>query len=74
MKILAQATGQSDYSFLILMGGMFVIFYLFMIRPQLKKQKEANKFRNEIATGDKVVTIGGLHGKVLSVKDGAFAT
>lgn len=69
MNIFAQAAGQSDYSFLILLGGMFIIFYLFMIRPQLKKQKEANNFRKSIAEGDKVVTIGGLHGKVLSVND-----
>jgi len=48
---------------------MFIIFYLFMIRPQLKKQKEANQFRSSIGVGDAVVTIGGLHGKVISVNE-----
>lgn len=68
--IFAQAAGATnDYSFLILLGGMFIIFYLFMIRPQLKKQKEANQFRSSIDVGDAVVTIGGLHGKVISVNE-----
>lgn len=46
-----------------------VVFYLFMIRPQLRKQKEQKKFRESLATGDKVVTIGGLHGKVTEIHD-----
>ena len=40
-----------------------------MIRPQMKRQKEARTFRDAISKGDKVVTIGGLHGKVISVSD-----
>lgn len=43
--------------------------YLFMIRPQMKKQKEAKTFREGIEEGDKVVTIGGIHGRVGSVTD-----
>ena len=43
--------------------------YFFMIRPQMKRQKEAKNFRDEISKGDKVVTIGGVHGKVISVSD-----
>ena len=46
-----------------------VVFYFFMIRPQAKKQKEQKKFRESISKGDKVVTIGGIHGKVVEVKD-----
>ena len=46
------------------------IFYFFMIRPQIKKQKEDNLFKSSIKKGDKVVTIGGIHGKVNLVKDG----
>ena len=48
---------------------IIVIFYFFMIRPQQKKQKELKKFRESMAVGDKVVTIGGIHGKILSVDE-----
>ena len=46
-----------------------VIMYFFMIRPQVKKQKTEAKFRSEIAKGDKVITVGGIHAKVLEVND-----
>jgi len=48
---------------------VLVVFYFFMIRPQQKKQKELKKFRENLAVGDKVVTIGGVHGKILEVTD-----
>ena len=48
---------------------VFVIFYFFMIRPQMKKQKELNTYRNSLKRGDKVVTTGGIYGKVYEVKD-----
>ena len=48
---------------------MFVVFYLFMIRPQMKKTKEEKKFRDELKKGDRIVTIGGIHAKVAEVKD-----
>ena len=48
---------------------ILVIFYLFMIRPQMKKQKELKKFREGLQSGDKIVTIGGIHGKILEVAD-----
>lgn len=48
---------------------ILVVFYFFMIRPQMKKQKELKKFRENLAKGDKVVTIGGLHGTILEVTD-----
>lgn len=48
---------------------MFVVFYLFMIRPQMKKTKEEKKFREELKKGDKIVTIGGIHAKILEVKE-----
>ena len=48
---------------------MFVVFYLFMIRPQMKKTKEEKKFRDELKKGDKVVTIGGIHAKIAEVKE-----
>lgn len=54
---------------MLLMVGIFVVFYLFMIRPQQKKQKEQKKFRENLQAGDKVITIGGIHGKILEVTD-----
>ncbi|MCE3294974.1 MAG: preprotein translocase subunit YajC [Bacteroidota bacterium] len=46
-----------------------VVFYFFMIRPQMKKQKELKNFRANLKVGDKVVTIGGVHGKILEMRD-----
>jgi len=54
---------------IILMIAMGAIFYFFMWRPQAKKQKELKKFRENLQAGDKVVTIGGVHGKVLEVNE-----
>jgi len=48
---------------------IIVVFYFFMIRPQMKRQKELTAFRNSIAKGDKVVTTGGIYGKVVDLKD-----
>ncbi|PCJ82216.1 MAG: preprotein translocase subunit YajC [Bacteroidetes bacterium] len=69
LLLQADVAEESDFSFIVLLGGMFLIMYFFMIRPQMKRQKEAKTFRESISKGDKVVTIGGLHGKVLSVSD-----
>jgi preprotein translocase subunit YajC len=59
-------------SMIIMLVLMFVIFYFFMIRPQQKKQKELNKFRDELKKGDKVMTVGGIHGTVASIQDNTF--
>jgi preprotein translocase subunit YajC len=68
--LLQQApTEGSPYSMMIMMGLLFVVFYFFMIRPQQKKAKDARKFREALQKGSKVVTIGGLHGKVVEVTD-----
>jgi preprotein translocase subunit YajC len=48
---------------------IIVVFYLFMIRPQVKKQKELRKYRENLQEGDKIITTGGIHGKIVSVKD-----
>ena len=48
---------------------IIVIFYFFMIRPQVKRQKELRAFRESLAKGDKVVTTGGIYGKITDVKD-----
>ena len=66
----AQAQGAGgNWSFLIMIVLLFVVMWLFMIRPQQKKQKEMDKFRKELKTGDKVVTIGGIYGKVKEIRD-----
>ena len=59
-------SGQGMQS-LLMLGLMVLIFYFFMIRPQMKKQKELKNFRENLKAGDKVVTIGGIHGKILEV-------
>jgi preprotein translocase subunit YajC len=53
---------------LLLLVGIMVIFFIFMIRPQMKKQKEEQKFREGLKKGDSVVTIGGIFGKIVEVK------
>lgn len=54
---------------MVMLVLILVVFYFFMIRPQMKKQKELKKYRESMAVGDKVVTIGGIHGKILEVAD-----
>jgi preprotein translocase subunit YajC len=53
----------------IMLVMILVVFYFFMIRPQMKKQKELKKFRESLKAGDKVVTIGGIHGKILEIAE-----
>jgi preprotein translocase subunit YajC len=54
---------------LIFLGLMIVVFWLFMIRPQAKKAKDAKKFQEEMKKGDKVVTIAGIHGTINKIND-----
>ena len=61
--------GRDGMQSLLMLGLMVLIFYFFMIRPQMKKQKELKNFRENLKAGDKVVTIGGIHGKILEVSD-----
>ena len=65
--LLNEPSGQGPIWILFL--GMFIIMYFFMIRPQMKRQREAKEFREAISKGDKVVTIGGVHGKIISISD-----
>lgn len=61
--------GENPMGTFIMMGLIIVVFYFFMIRPQMKKQKEQRKFRENLAKGQEVVTIGGIHGKVAEIKE-----
>jgi len=76
-SILLQATsgsnaGAGGYSSLLVLVLIFVVFYFFMIRPQNKKQKEIQKARAALKQGDRIVTSGGLYGKIREVKDDSF--
>ena len=67
-NILLQVTAVAGNP-LIFFVLIFGVFWFFMIRPQVKKQKTERKFREEIKKGDKVVTSGGVHGKIASVSE-----
>ncbi|MCX6353108.1 MAG: preprotein translocase subunit YajC [Bacteroidetes bacterium] len=57
---------------LIMIPLILVVFYFFMLRPQQKKAKEQKEFKEGVGKGDKVVTIGGVHGKIIEVRDTTF--
>ena len=66
--LAAQAAGQgSGMSMIIMMVAIFAIMWFFMIKPQQKKQKEIQKFQNELAEGQQVITGGGIYGTVKSI-------
>ena len=54
------------------MGRVMVVIYFFMLRPQMKKAKDEKKFRENIKKGDRIVTIGGIHGKINEIRDDSF--
>jgi len=66
--VIAQQQTNPLMTFLPLVLIM-VVFYFFMIRPQMKRQKELQKFRSALQKGDKVVTTGGLYGRIVEIKD-----
>lgn len=73
LQAAAQGAQQgSQWSFWIMMILIFVVFYFFMIRPQTKKQKELQKQRESMKKDDKVVTAGGIYGKIKEVQETAF--
>lgn len=65
----APAAGTSNNYTLFLLGGMILVFYFFMIRPQAKKAKDAKKFQENLQRGDKIVTIAGIHGIINKVNE-----
>lgn len=69
-SILLQAPAQGgSWSGILMIVAMIAIFWLFMIRPQQKKQKELKKQRENMKNGDKVVTAGGIHGRIKEISD-----
>ena len=71
LVVLLQAGGGAGGgSFqLILLGGMILVLWLFMIRPQQKKAKMAKKFQEDMQKGDKIVTIASIHGTVNKINE-----
>jgi preprotein translocase subunit YajC len=67
--ILLQAAGNAGTMQLVLLGGMVLVFYFFMIRPQAQKAKKAKTFQDGLQKGDRIVTIAGIHGIVHKVND-----
>jgi preprotein translocase subunit YajC len=75
IAILLQAAPAAGGGFnpqLIMLGLIAVVFYFFMIRPQVKKQKDQKKFVTEMKKGDKVVTTAGMHGRIAEISDTTF--
>lgn len=68
----AAKTGQGgfDWSMIIMIVAMFAIVYFFMIRPQRKRQKEIENFRNSLAIGSKIITASGVHGTIKALNEG----
>lgn len=57
---------------MLMIVALIAIFYFFMIAPQRKREKKINEFRSNIKKGDKVVTIGGIHGTIRDIKEDSF--
>lgn len=72
MIVLLLDQSQDGTPFLIMMLLMFGVMYFFMIRPKMKQQKDQDKFRSELQKGDKVVTIGGIYGKIAEINENSI--
>lgn len=73
-EILLQAKMGEEWKMPALLGLIMIVVYFFMIRPQKKKEKELAKLRDEIKNGDKIVTAGGIHGKVMGAAEDGVVT
>lgn len=72
ITLQASVAGNDSLSQILMIVALIAIFYFFMIRPQQKKAKQLRKFREGITEGQKVVTAGGIYGKVKKVKETTF--
>ena len=61
--------GGGSWMFILMMVAVLAVFYFFGIRPQKKQEKENNAMRNNLAVGDEITTIGGIIGKIVSIKE-----
>ena len=73
LAFVMEETGAGSFlgtwGLLIMLVLLFVVFYFFSIRPQRKQEKETNAMRNNLTVGDEITTIGGIIGKVVSIKE-----
>ena len=71
LNVLLQAApeGGMGYSGILMIVAMVAIFYFFMIRPQQRRQKEIQRSREAMKTGDKVIVAGGIHGRIKEIAD-----
>lgn len=58
-----------DWTMIIMLGGLLLVMYFVMIRPQKKQEQEKNNMLNNLAVGDEITTIGGIIGKIVSIKE-----
>ncbi len=65
----ATATTASPYASIIMIVAMFAVFYFVIIKPQRKKDKEVKQMRDSATVGDDIITIGGIHGKIIKIGD-----
>ncbi len=65
----AVSTGAGSWLSIGMLLVLLVVFYFFMVRPQKKQEKETNAMRNGLQVGDEITTIGGIIGKIVSIKD-----
>ena len=73
LNILLQANeGGSSTATYIMIAAMFAVVYFFMIRPQVKKQKQQISFRDTLKNGDRIITNGGIHGRISGMKDSSM--
>ncbi len=63
------AKQQNPMGSLLFFAVLIIVFYFFMIRPQMKKQKELRQYRESLKKGDKIVTTGGIYGRIVEIKD-----
>ena len=65
----AQPTGSTGWMTVIMVVGLIAVFYFFMIRPQRKRENEVQNMRDNLVVGDEITTIGGIIGKIISIKE-----
>ncbi|QPH39480.1 preprotein translocase subunit YajC [Pedobacter endophyticus] len=70
--ILDAPGGFGQYGQLIMLGAIALVFYFFMIRPQVKKAKDHKKLISELKKGDKVITTAGIHGRIIDMNEATF--
>ena len=67
--LMPQSPDQSPIPSFVFLLLIIVVFYFFMIRPQMKRQKDLKNYRESLNKGDKIITTGGIYGKVTDIKD-----